>query len=98
MGAGASGAEPPVGSAVDRVYLAVASPVRLVDGALCVEIEQTGFEDVVVWNPGGESTLPDPPPGAHSEMLCVEAAQIANPVTLAPGAAWAGTQTLRTVA
>ena len=94
---GASGAEPPVASAVDRVYLAVASPVRLFDGALCVEIDQTGFEDVVVWNPGGESTLPDLPPGAHTGMLCVEAAQIANPVTLAPGACWEGTQTLRAV-
>ena len=93
----ASGMEPPTTTAVDRVYLGARAPVTFSDGPQRLEIQQTGFEDVVVWNPGRESTLPDLPPGAHAEMLCVEAAQIANPVTLAPGAAWEGTQTLRAV-
>ena len=92
----ASGAEPPTRSAVDRVYLRATAPVTLSDGSDCLEIEQTGFEDVVVWNPGADATLPDLPPEDHAVMLCVEAARIGNPVTLAPGTAWEGTQTLHT--
>ena len=94
----ASGAEPPARGAVDRVYLGATSPVTVGNGPECLQIEQTGFEDVVVWNPGAGSTLPDLPPGDHAGMLCVEAAQIGNPVTLAPGAAWEGAQILHALA
>ena len=90
----ASGAEPPTCGAVDRVYLEAKSPVTVSDGSDCLEIEQTGFEDVVIWNPGPAATLPDLPLEDHAVMLCVEAAQIGNPVRLGPGTAWEGSQTL----
>ena len=54
------------------------------------------FEDTVVWNPGPEkcASLPDMPDEDWPLMLCVEAAQIGNPVRLSPGEEWAGMQTL----
>ena len=50
----------------------------------------------MVWNPGPEkcASLPDMPDEDWPLMLCVEAAQIGNPVRLSPGEEWAGMQTL----
>ncbi|WP_457825643.1 aldose epimerase family protein, partial [Staphylococcus aureus] len=66
-------------------------------GTRTLQVSQTGFEDVVVWNPGpeGAAALPDLPDADHRVMLCVEAAQASRPVTVAPGATWEGSQTLR---
>lgn len=91
----ASGVEPPASGTVDRVYLGAATPVTLIDGERLTGISQSGFEDVVVWNPGSGTTVPDLPPADHAVMLCVEAARIGNPVTLIPGGRWLGSQTLR---
>jgi glucose-6-phosphate 1-epimerase len=56
----------------------------------------TGFADAVLWNPGAEraSTLGDLEAGGWLRMLCVEAAVIGKPVTLAPGERWTGQQRL----
>jgi len=50
-----------------------------------------------VWNPGPDKIreLSDMPPDDYLRMLCVEAAVIGEPVSLAPGAQWRGRQTLR---
>jgi glucose-6-phosphate 1-epimerase len=81
---------------LDRVYRHAPRRLQLQDRAAGrgVEVESGGFEDVVVWNPGGElgATLPDFAPGEHLEMLCVEAAQARQPVVLEPGAVWRGGQ------
>jgi glucose-6-phosphate 1-epimerase len=85
---------------LDRVYAAVHGELCLVDddayGARARVIAQQGFADVVVWNPGPVkgAALADMPPDGYRHMLCVEAAQVCRPVTLAPGASWSGVQTL----
>lgn len=84
--------------ATDRVY-EDAPDVLALTGAGAVRplrIEKEGFADVVVWNPWreGAEALGDMAADEYRAMLCVEAAQVSAPVTLAPGAAWSGTQRL----
>lgn len=83
----------------DRVYLDGPREVRLVniEDDRSLHIHATGFGDWVVWNPGAElaATLADMEPEGYRQMLCVEAALVREPMTLAPGAKWTGTQTIR---
>lgn len=82
---------------VDRVYVDASAPLLLRDDAGALQIEADGFPDVVVWNPGAQKAaqLADMEPGGERRMLCVEAAAVQRPITLAPGDQWAGMQTLR---
>ncbi len=79
---------------IDQVFEAVPGPFRLESPAGALHMAHTGFADVVVWNPGPGAVMADLPPGAFARFLCVEAAAIAVPVQLAPGARWHGSQTL----
>lgn len=83
---------------VDRVYLGAPPELRLHDpaGGRTLRVESQGFRDAVVWNPGEAlaATLPDLAPGEYRRMVCVEAAQVGEPVRLAPGAEWTGEQRL----
>jgi glucose-6-phosphate 1-epimerase len=86
---------------LDRVYLA--TPPRLLlqrPGMPSLAIEQQGFTDTVVWNPGPRkaAALGDMPPQDWMGMLCVEAAVVAQPIELKPGASWVGTQRLQLAA
>ena len=83
---------------IDRVYLDAREPLLLRESARALRIAQRGFEDVVVWNPGPEASLPDLPAGEYLRMVCVEAASIARPVQLAPGERWRGMQSLTALA
>jgi glucose-6-phosphate 1-epimerase len=79
----------------DRVFRAAPGPLRLRDGRSTLQIAQSpSFADTVVWNPGAQKRLTDLPDDGYAHMLCVEAAQVEQPVTLAPGARWAGWQRL----
>ena len=62
-----------------------------------IAIRQRGFSDVVVWNPGETmcATLPDMAPQGYRNMLCIEAAQLSQPVRLEPGQRWIGSQSLQ---
>lgn len=75
---------------IDHLFEAVAGPVVLHSPAGRMEIVQTGFEDVVVWNPGAEAVLADLPPDGYRDFACVESAAVARPVALEPGAGWEG--------
>ena len=81
---------------IDRVYLAPPSVTWLHDAGRTLRIEQRGFTDTVVWNPGRERTaqMADMPPEGYRTMLCVEAAAVEPPVVLAPGAEWSGRQSI----
>jgi glucose-6-phosphate 1-epimerase len=59
-------------------------------------ISQTGFSDVVVWNPGPTkaASLPDMREVDWSHMLCVEAARVGAPLVLQAGEQWLGRQTI----
>lgn len=85
----------------DRVFRAAAAPLRLHDGAAQLEIAQsTSFADTVVWNPGAarSASMADMAPDSYRRMLCVEAAQVERPITVAPGTQWTGWQRLAVVA
>ena len=78
----------------DRIYAAAREALTLRDGTHVLRIGKTGFDDVVVWNPGAEKAagLADVARGDAARFLCIEAGAILQPVRLAPGAGWAGTQ------
>jgi glucose-6-phosphate 1-epimerase len=85
----------------DRVYSAPHAPMHLHDPQGGLEISNSeGWADCVVWNPGaaGCAGMADMTPDAFTHMLCVEAAQVFQPTTVAPGAHWSGSQVLRAMA
>jgi glucose-6-phosphate 1-epimerase len=82
---------------VDRIYLDAPAQVTMIEGDRRLLVEQQGFTDTVVWNPGADkgAALADMEEQGYRRMLCVEAAVAARPVQLAPGERWSGSQTLR---
>ncbi len=84
----------------DRVYQAARQPLWLQDGKSTVQIEQSPeWGQSVVWNPGAAkcASLSDMPADGYQRMLCVEAAQVYAPVTVAPATQWQGWQRLSLV-
>lgn len=81
----------------DRVYDAASQALVLQDGKGRLAIAQSpSFAQTVVWNPGAEkgAALADLPADGYARMLCVEAAQVTQPISVAPGAVWHGWQHL----
>ena len=84
----------------DSVFAAAAAPLQLDDGESTLQLHQSAsLCSTVVWNPGAVlcAALPDMPPQGYAHMLCIEAAQIDEPVRLAPQATWTGWQHLSVV-
>lgn len=81
---------------VDRLYFETIHPVQLVHDKQKINLEQTGFRDMVVWNPGPEkcAASKDMQPDSYLEFACVEAAAVEKPVRLGSGESWVGTQRL----
>ena len=59
-------------------------------------VGQSGFRDVVIWNPGAEKAgqLPDMQAGEERSFICIEAGAIMEPIRLGPGEEWTGKQQL----
>ena len=85
-----------VSGELDRVYVSAPRALVLREPQRTLGIELRDFPDVVIWNPGRAraSALPDMEPDGERAMLCVEAAAVQIPITLATGGRWHGTQTL----
>ena len=82
----------------DRVYSAAPQGYGLIDGPHTLSIEQDmDWAQTVVWNPGAEkgAALTDMPPDGWQHMLCVEAAQVYEPICIPAGDFWQGAQRLR---
>ncbi len=82
---------------VDRIYMSPPPAVRLHQaGQVALTLEQQGFADTVVWNPGPvkATQLGDMPAADWNRMLCIEAAQVIQPVSLSSQATWRGVQRL----
>ena len=83
---------------IDRIYFDShqlnKGPLALATAMGRMSINNVGFEDVVVWNPGPVKAagLVDLPDEDWQRFLCVEAAAIGTPITLAPGQEWVGRQ------
>jgi glucose-6-phosphate 1-epimerase len=84
---------------IDRIYSRVPD-LLLREGPRRLGIESSGLPDAVLWNPGPDqcAKLKDMPPDGWQHMLCVEAARINEPFTLAPGEDWSGRQSLTLLA
>jgi glucose-6-phosphate 1-epimerase len=81
----------------DRVYVASAQPLQLQDGSATLQIEQSpSWSESVVWNPGESkcATFTDMPAHGFARMLCVEAAQVFEPISVPAGGQWVGWQRL----
>ncbi|RJF99343.1 D-hexose-6-phosphate mutarotase [Noviherbaspirillum saxi] len=86
-----------IGAELDRVYMSPPKKLMLLEnGVPSLQIEQEGFADTVVWNPGPlkAAALSDFPDEGWLHMLCVEAACVIEPVVLQPGQGWTGRQLL----
>ena len=82
----------------DRVYSAAPQGYELLDGSHSLSIEQDmDWMHTVVWNPGADkcATLTDMPVNGWQHMLCVEAAQVYEPICISPGDFWQGAQRLQ---
>ncbi|HEX2094649.1 MAG TPA: D-hexose-6-phosphate mutarotase [Longimicrobiaceae bacterium] len=88
-----------VAGETDRVYAGAPDRLRVHDRAVgrTLVLEKDGFPDAVVWNPWAEGAgaLPDLGDDEYLRMLCVEPGAVTEPVRLAPGEEWSGTQRLR---
>jgi glucose-6-phosphate 1-epimerase len=82
---------------IDRIYFNAPAQLQLHSAQGQVDLQHTGFSDVVVWNPGGAAAAcpPDLPKDGFRHFLCVEAARIGQPVELGSCQAWSGTQAIR---
>lgn len=81
----------------DRVYDAAEKALHLQDGTSTLQIEQSpSWANSVVWNPGESkcAALADMPAYGFARMLCVEAAQVFEPISIPAGGQWVGWQRL----
>ncbi|MBE3023711.1 D-hexose-6-phosphate mutarotase [Janthinobacterium sp. BJB1] len=83
---------------LDRIYYQLPGALSLQAGAATLRLEQQGFTDAVVWNPGAQdaAALPDLADDEYQRFICIEPALI-QPDTLAAGAEWTGRQRLECV-
>lgn len=81
---------------LDRIYWNAPVELQLQEATRSLAICCTGFHDAVVWNPGAArcAELSDMPADGWQNMICVESAQIAKPVRLAPMESWVAEQVL----
>jgi glucose-6-phosphate 1-epimerase len=80
---------------LDRVYHNPPAQLQLMQPEQkTLLIEQEGFTDTVVWNPGAlkATELKDMPTADWQYMLCVEASVVGKAVSLAAGQEWRGLQ------
>ena len=77
---------------LDEVYPHVAGRAQLATSTGTLVLEQSGFTDAVVWNPGAvdAAALPDMENDEYKRFVCIEPA-VLDPVTLEAGQSWTGT-------
>jgi glucose-6-phosphate 1-epimerase len=80
---------------LDRIYYQLPGALTLQAGTATLRLEQQGFTDAVVWNPGAQdaAALPDLADDEYQRFICIEPALI-QPDLLAAGAEWTGRQHL----
>ncbi|AYM78226.1 D-hexose-6-phosphate mutarotase [Janthinobacterium agaricidamnosum] len=83
---------------LDRIYYQLPGALTLQSGRHTLRLEQQGFTDAVVWNPGAQdaAALPDLGDDEYQRFICIEPALI-QPDLLAAGAEWTGRQRLEFV-
>jgi glucose-6-phosphate 1-epimerase len=81
----------------DRIYTGAPWRIEMTDNLLRLHISESGFSDVVVWNPWNAASraIADMMPDDYLHFICIEAAIANVPCTLEPGRSWSGSQTLK---
>ncbi len=79
---------------LDRVYYNAAGDRTLEEKGRKLLISAQGMPDTVVWNPDEErcATIADLPDDAWRHFVCIEAAVVEHPISIAPGETWRGVQ------
>jgi glucose-6-phosphate 1-epimerase len=85
-----------VSGPLDRVYVNAPRSVTLREPDRSLRVDLMDFSDMVLWNPGAAAArgLADMEPHGERAMMCIEAAVVQRPITLASGERWTGTQAL----
>ena len=80
-----------IGDALDQIFYGIDGRTTLRAGCSTLTLEQDGFTDAVVWNPGAvnAAALVDLDDDEYQRFVCIEPAVIA-PVTLQAGESWLG--------
>lgn len=78
---------------LDQAFEGIAGKIDFDTGADKLVLEQAGFTDAVVWNPGAADTaaLADMEDEEYRNFVCIEPALL-GPLTLEAGAGWHGEQ------
>lgn len=76
---------------LDQVFEGIAGAITFDNGADKLLLQQTGFTDAVVWNPGAAdaAALSDMEDEEYRNFVCIEPAAL-GPLTLEPGGTWRG--------
>jgi glucose-6-phosphate 1-epimerase len=76
---------------LDQVFENIAGPITCDTGSDTLHLQQSGFTDAVVWNPGAAdaAALSDLEDEEYRNFVCIEPALL-QPVTLEPGGSWRG--------
>jgi glucose-6-phosphate 1-epimerase len=76
---------------LDQVFSHIAGTIHFDNGADKLLLQQTGFTDAVVWNPGAAdaAALSDMEDEEYRNFVCIEPA-VLGPVNLEPGGVWTG--------
>jgi glucose-6-phosphate 1-epimerase len=77
---------------LDQMFERIGGTITFDTGADKVMLEQTGFNDAVVWNPGASdaAALSDMEDEEYRRFVCIEPALL-EPQQLEPGGTWRGT-------
>jgi glucose-6-phosphate 1-epimerase len=78
---------------LDHIFFGVPGAITLDTGAAQLRLEQTGFRDAVVWNPGAAdaAAVADLEDEDYERFVCIEPAAIEPQVVLEAGRTWRGT-------
>jgi glucose-6-phosphate 1-epimerase len=87
-----------LGEALDQIFHDIDGAIALHAGSATMELEQDGFTDAVVWNPGaaGAAAMVDLADQEYQRFVCIEPAVI-EPVTLLAGQQWRGRYRVRAI-
>ena len=83
---------------LDQVFAGIDGAIVLREDASGLRLEQEGFGDAVVWNPGAAdaAALADLGDEEYRRFVCIEPA-VADQRSLAAGAAWRGAHTISSI-
>jgi glucose-6-phosphate 1-epimerase len=83
---------------LDEVFAHIPGPIAFDNGVDELVLEQQGFSDAVVWNPGAAdaAALADMEDEEYRRFVCIEPALL-EPLVLEPGGAWRGEYKIRPV-